>query len=44
MVEHQEKLWTFDAVEAGQIGNETTVEMTPFTSRATATWLPCRPW
>ena len=28
MVEHQEKLWTFDAVEAGQIGNETTVEIT----------------
>ena len=28
MVEQQEKLWTFDAVEAGQIGNETTVEIT----------------
>ena len=28
MVDQQERLWTFDAVEAGQIGNETTVEIT----------------
>jgi len=28
MVEQQERLWTFDAVEPGQIGNETTVEIT----------------
>jgi len=28
MVEQQERLWTFDAVEAGQIGNETTVGIT----------------
>ena len=28
MVDQQEKLWTFDAVEAGQVGNETTVEIT----------------
>ncbi|MBC8281107.1 MAG: MaoC family dehydratase [Chloroflexi bacterium] len=28
MVEQQERLWTFDSVEAGQIGNETTVEIT----------------
>ena len=28
MVNQQERLWTFDAVEPGQIGNETTVEIT----------------
>jgi len=28
MVDQQERLWTYDAVEAGQIGNETTVEIT----------------
>ena len=28
MVDQQEKLWTFDAVEAGQVGNETVVEIT----------------
>jgi acyl dehydratase len=28
MVDQQEKLWTFDSVEAGQVGNETTVEIT----------------
>ena len=28
MVDQQERLWTFDAVEPGQIGNETTVEIT----------------
>jgi len=28
MVDQQERLWTFDAVETGQIGNETTVEIT----------------
>ena len=28
MVDQQEKLWTFDAVEPGQIGNETVVEIT----------------
>jgi len=28
MVDQQERLWTFDAVEAGQIGNETTVDIT----------------
>ena len=28
MVDQQEKLWTFDAVEPGQVGNETTVEIT----------------
>ena len=29
MAVQQENLWTFDAVEAGQVGNETTVEITP---------------
>jgi len=28
MVDQQERLWTFDAVEPGQVGNETTVEIT----------------
>ena len=28
MVDQQERLWTFDAVDPGQIGNETTVEIT----------------
>ena len=28
MVDQQEKLWTFDAVEPGQVGNETVVEIT----------------
>ena len=28
MVYQQERLWTFDAVEHGQVGNETTVEIT----------------
>jgi acyl dehydratase len=28
MVDQQEKLWTFDAVEPGQVGNETIVEIT----------------
>jgi acyl dehydratase len=28
MVDQQEKLWTYDAVEAGQVGNETTVDIT----------------
>jgi acyl dehydratase len=28
MMDQQEKLWTFDAVEAGQVGNETVVEIT----------------
>ena len=28
MVNQKERLWTFDAVEPGQIGNETTVEIT----------------
>ena len=28
MVDQQEKLWTFDSVEPGQVGNETTVEIT----------------
>ena len=28
MVDQQERLWTFDAIEPGQIGNETTVEIT----------------
>ena len=28
MVDQQERLWTFDAVEAEQIGNETTVDIT----------------
>ena len=28
MVEQQERLWTYDAVEVGQIGNETTVKIT----------------
>jgi acyl dehydratase len=28
MVDRRERLWTFDAVEPGQIGNETTVEIT----------------
>ena len=28
MVDQREKLWTFDAVEPGQIGNETVVEIT----------------
>ena len=27
MVDQQEKLWTFDAVEPGQVGNETIVEI-----------------
>ena len=28
MVEQQERLWTYDAVEVGQVGNETTVKIT----------------
>ena len=28
MVDQREKLWTFDAVEPGQVGNETVVEVT----------------
>ena len=28
MVDQQERLWTYDAVEPGQVGNETTVEIT----------------
>ena len=27
MVDQQEKLWTFDSVEAGQVGNETVVDI-----------------